>query len=131
MGNATNPRPYIAPADPQHAGTAVWTWRIAHDLTTRELAKLLGVASGAVSMWENGKRRVPGWVPMALLGVDLTLMSRKACQGFPNIGYLVQAREYSNRQLDTLNEALEDVARLRETNPEEWVDLTVCFSPRQ
>lgn len=46
-------------------------WRKERNLTQKELALFLGVAGNTVARWENGTRRIPGWLSVALKGVDI------------------------------------------------------------
>jgi transcriptional regulator with XRE-family HTH domain len=43
--------------------------RLSLGLSMSALARALGVDKGTVSYWESGKRPVPQWLPLALLGL--------------------------------------------------------------
>jgi transcriptional regulator with XRE-family HTH domain len=47
-------------------------WRIDHKLTRTELAARLGVDVSAVNRWENGKRRIPPYLPLALKSLEVS-----------------------------------------------------------
>jgi DNA-binding transcriptional regulator YiaG len=50
--------------------TQLAEWRNARGMLSRDLAIKLGVSAPAVSRWESGKRPIPGWLPLALRGLD-------------------------------------------------------------
>jgi DNA-binding transcriptional regulator YiaG len=47
-------------------------WRIDHKLSRPELARLLGVDVSAVNRWENGKRKIPAYLPLALKSLEVS-----------------------------------------------------------
>jgi transcriptional regulator with XRE-family HTH domain len=52
---------------------AIWDFRIRHNLTGSELARLLGVHKSQVSRWETGQREIPAWLEKFLACLDKTL----------------------------------------------------------
>jgi transcriptional regulator with XRE-family HTH domain len=49
---------------------ALRAWRKQAGLTQKEMAQLLGVHHMALSFWEQGKRRLPGLLPLALEALE-------------------------------------------------------------
>jgi transcriptional regulator with XRE-family HTH domain len=49
---------------------ALRVWRKQAGLTQKEMARLLGVHHMALSFWEQGKRRLPGLLPLALEALE-------------------------------------------------------------
>ena len=41
-------------------------WRTSRGLTQKQLAELLGVKQSSVSRWEDGKRKIPPFLKLAL-----------------------------------------------------------------
>jgi DNA-binding transcriptional regulator YiaG len=51
-------------------GPELKKWRTARNLTQRELAELLHVATVTVQSWEQGVRKVPNFLYLALREID-------------------------------------------------------------
>jgi transcriptional regulator with XRE-family HTH domain len=57
---------------------ALRVWRKQAGLTQKEMARLLGVHHMALSFWEQGKRRLPGLLPLALEALENRLSKEKS-----------------------------------------------------
>ena len=53
--------------------TDMWIFRRRHNLTTVDLAQLLGVHKSQISRWETGQRQIPLWLEKFLQCLDGTV----------------------------------------------------------
>jgi transcriptional regulator with XRE-family HTH domain len=53
-------------------GEELKSWRLKRNLTQEELGEILGVAKNSVFRWEAGMRKVPSFLHLALVAIDLT-----------------------------------------------------------
>jgi len=58
-------------------GKDLQAWRLRNKLTQVEFAKLLGVPLDTLRSWEQGKRRVPRIMPLALETIARGLKRRR------------------------------------------------------
>ncbi len=51
---------------------ALKTWRAKHGYTQQRLADALGVFQETIARWEIGTRKIPSFLALALLGLEVT-----------------------------------------------------------
>lgn len=61
----------LPPAVPIRTSEALRFWRTERGLSQRDIARLTGANNVTVGRWENGERRIPPWVELALNYLDL------------------------------------------------------------
>ena len=52
-------------------------WRDRIGLTQKQLAASIGVTAPAIQHWESGRRDIPGWLRLALIGLEQELRNKK------------------------------------------------------